>query len=145
MRISLSKSLNQDLGPTCVVLVKQRDKKELTCTAGSSLQKAVLHCCLYAICLSESLLCPITPFLSISRVLFELPATGHSPMPLCWVLFHGIHIALSKRESLCKQQQILSHTFSCLSFLITFSGYILQDVWDLSTPICCSFSLVLQL
>ena len=88
-------------------------------------------------------LCPVTPFLSRSSVLFELPATGHSPMSLCWVLFHGIHIALGKGESLGKWQQILSHTFSCLSFLITFSEYILQGVWDLSPTICCSFSLVL--
>lgn len=74
------------------------------------------------------LICPVKPFLSTSRVLFELLALGHSPMPLCWVHIHEIHIALGKGEGLGKLQEILSYIFSCLSFLITFSQYKLQSV-----------------
>lgn len=154
MRTGLFKSSNQEPAPTLIVLVKQSGKKELTHTAGSCLhQEAVENCCLYVVCFLSHcyapshhlcpLICPVKPFLSTSRVLFELLALGHSPMQLCWVHIHEIHIALGKGEGLGKLQEILSYMFSCLSFLITFSQYKLQSVWDHFPTICCSFSFTL--
>lgn len=152
MKTTLFQSLNWELGPTLIVLVERQEGAHLRSWKFSPKRGSATLLPLRGLLVRVTAMphyttsvhryAPLHHFCP-PKELFELPATGHSPMLLCRVHFRGIHIALGKAESLGKRQQILSRTFPCLGFFITFSEYNLQDVWDLSPTICCSFSLVL--